>query len=125
MQKKEYLYEGKDKQIYATDELDKIIIYYKDVATAFNGVKKAIIANKGVLNNKITELLFNKLEKEGIPTHFIKHLSEREQLCKKVTIFPLEVIVRNVITGSMAKRLNLEEGIQPINTIFELYYNND
>lgn len=125
MQKKEFLYEGKAKQIFATDEPDKIIIHYKDDATAFNGVKKASISNKGILNNKITELLFNKLEKEGIPTHFIKRIDERNQLCKKVTIFPLEVIVRNVIAGSMAKRLNIPEGTQPTNTIFEICYKKD
>lgn len=125
MQKKEFLYEGKAKQIFATDEPDKIIIHYKDDATAFNGVKKASISNKGILNNKITELLFNKLEKEGIPTHFIKRIDERDQLCKKVTIFPLEVIVRNVIAGSMAKRLNIPEGTQPTNTIFEICYKKD
>ncbi len=125
MEKRDFLYEGKAKQVYTTDELDKIIIHYKDDATAFNGVKKASISNKGILNNKITELIFTKLEKKGIPTHFIKRLNERDQLCKKVTIFPIEVIIRNLIAGSMSKRLSIKEGTKPTNTIFELSYKND
>ena len=125
MEKKEFLYEGKAKQVYATEDPNLIIIHYKDDATAFNGIKKAQISNKGILNNKITELLFTQLEKQGIPTHFIKRLDDRDQLCKKVTIFPLEVIVRNLVAGSMAKRLNIEEGTNPGNTIFELCYKDD
>ena len=125
MEKKEFLYEGKAKQVYATEDPNLIIIHYKDDATAFNGIKKAQISNKGILNNKITELLFTQLEKQGIPTHFIKRLNDRDQLCKKVTIFPLEVIVRNLVAGSMAKRLNIEEGTNPGNTIFELCYKDD
>ncbi|QVK21474.1 phosphoribosylaminoimidazolesuccinocarboxamide synthase [Mycoplasmatota bacterium] len=125
MEKKEFLYEGKAKQVYATTDSDKIIIHYKDDATAFNGIKKASISNKGILNNKITELIFSKLEASGIPTHFIKRLNERDQLCKKVTIFPLEVIIRNYIAGSMAKRLAITEGTKPNNVIFELSYKND
>ncbi len=125
MEKGKFLYEGKAKQIYETNDLDKIIIYYKDDATAFNGVKKDVIKDKGVLNNKITELLFQSLEKEGVPTHFIERLSDREQLCHKVEIFPLEVIIRNRIAGSMAKRLNIKEGTKPSNVIFELSYKND
>ena len=125
MEKREFLYEGKAKQIYSTDDADLIIIHYKDDATAFNGVKKAQISNKGMLNNKITELLFNKLEEEGIPTHFVKRLNERDQLCKKVEILPLEVIVRNVIAGSMAKRLDIKEGTKASTTIYELCYKKD
>ena len=125
MEKKEFLYEGKAKQVYATEDPNLIIIHYKDDATAFNGIKKAQISNKGILNNKITELLFTQLEKLGIPTHFIKRLDDRDQLCKKVTIFPLEVIVRNLVAGSRAKRLNIEEGTNPGNTIFELCYKDD
>jgi phosphoribosylaminoimidazole-succinocarboxamide synthase len=125
MKKRALLYEGKAKQIYATDDDDKIIMYYKDDATAFNGVKKSTIQNKGVMNNKITELLFEKLQSEGIPTHHIKRLSDREQLCKKVEIVPLEVIVRNVVAGSMAKRLDIPEGTKIDNTIYEICYKKD
>lgn len=125
IEKQDLLYEGKAKQIYKTLEDDKIIIYYKDDATAFNGVKKANISNKGILNNKITEVLFKKLEENGIPTHFIKRIDDRNQVCKKVEIIPLEVIVRNVIAGSMAKRLDIKEGTIPNNTILEICYKND
>lgn len=124
-EKKEMLYEGKAKKVYATDNADEIIVYYKDDATAFNGEKKGSIKDKGVMNNEITSLLFKMLEKNGIKTHFIEKLSDREQLCQKVKIFPLEVIVRNLIAGSMAKRLGIEEGTVPPNTIFEICYKND
>ena len=119
MEKKEMLYEGKAKQIYATDKEDEIIVYYKDDATAFNGVKKAQIENKGYLNNAITTMIFDMLNQNGIKTHFIKKLNDREQLCKKVEIVPLEVIVRNVAAGSMAKRLGLEEGYKLKTTVYE------
>ena len=125
MEKRDLIYEGKAKTIYATDDTDKIIMYFKDDATAFNGVKKSSIVNKGVLNNQITEILFRKLEKEGIPTHLIKRLNDREQLCHKVQIVPLEVIVRNVVAGSMAKRLDIAEGTKIDNTIFEICYKVD
>lgn len=125
MGKKELLYEGKAKQVYATDNPNEIIMYFKDDATAFNGIKKAQIEDKGVLNNKITTIIFNRLIKAGIKTHYIKTLNDREQLCKKVTIVPLEVIVRNIIAGSMSKRLNIPEGTKPVNTIFELCYKDD
>ncbi len=125
MEKKELLYEGKAKQVYATDDKDTIIMYFKDDATAFNGIKKAQIEDKGVLNNKITTIIFNRLMKAGIKTHYIKTLNDREQLCKKVSIVPLEVIVRNIIAGSMSKRLNIPEGTKPVNTIFELCYKDD
>ena len=115
MEKRELLYEGKSKQVYKTDDPNKIIIHYKDDTTAFNGIKKAIIANKGVLNNAISSLIYERLNKAGIPTHFIK----------KVNIIPLEVVVRNVIAGSMAKRLNIEEGTIPSNVIREIDYKND
>ena len=124
-EKKEMLYEGKAKKIYATNDINKIIVYYKDDATAFNGEKKGSIKDKGIMNNDITSLLFNMLEKNGIKTHFIEKLNDREQLCQKVKIFPLEVIVRNLIAGSMAKRLGIEEGKVPSNTIFEICYKND
>lgn len=124
-EKKEMIYEGKAKKVYSTDNADEIIVYYKDDATAFNGEKKGSIKDKGVMNNEITTLLFKMLEKNGVKTHFIEKLSDREQLCQKVTIFPLEVIVRNLIAGSMAKRLGIEEGTVPPNTIFEICYKND
>lgn len=125
MEKKEMLYEGKAKQIYATDTPDRVIIHYKDAATAGNGAKKADIDNKGVLNNRITTIIFNHLKKAGIPTHHIETLNDRDQLCRKVDIVPLEVIVRNVIAGSMAKRLGIEEGTPAPNTIFEICYKDD
>lgn len=119
------LYEGKAKKMFSTDNEDEILVYYKDDATAFNGVKKAQIENKGVLNNSITTTLFELLEKNGVKTHFIKKLNDREQLCKKVEIVPLEVIVRNVAAGSMAKRYGIEEGTKLKTTVFELSYKND
>ncbi|MEI0579369.1 phosphoribosylaminoimidazolesuccinocarboxamide synthase [Brachyspira pilosicoli] len=124
-EKKEMIYEGKAKKVYSTDNADEIIVYYKDDATAFNGEKKGSIKDKGVMNNEITTLLFKMLEKNGVKTHFIEKLSDREQLCQRVKIFPLEVIVRNLIAGSMAKRLGIEEGTVPPNTIFEICYKND
>ncbi|MBW6409869.1 phosphoribosylaminoimidazolesuccinocarboxamide synthase [Clostridium weizhouense] len=125
MEKLQMLYEGKAKQIYATDKSDEVIVYYKDDATAFNGEKKGQIEDKGVMNNEITSILFELLEKKGIETHFIKKLSDREQLCKKVEIIPLEVIVRNIAAGSMAKRLGLEEGFKLKTTVFEFSYKDD
>ncbi len=124
-QKGKLLYEGKAKQIYATDNPNQVIIYYKDDATAFNAEKRGTVQDKGVLNNQITTLIFNYLESQGIKTHFVEKLNDREQLCEKVSILPLEVIVRNVIAGSMAKRLNIEEGTKPANTIFEICYKKD
>ena len=125
MKQLEMLYEGKAKQVYATDEADKVIIHYKDAATAFNNIKKATIENKGVLNNKISTIVFHYLQAKGIPTHYIETMNERNQLCLKVSIMPLEVIVRNVIAGSMAKRLGIEEGTKAPNTIFEICYKDD
>jgi len=124
-EQREFLYEGKAKQIYATNQPDKVIIHYKDDATAFNAEKKGTVVEKGVLNNKITEIVFNFLETKGIKTHFIKRLNDRDQLCRKVSIIPLEFIVRNVIAGSMAKRLDIKEGTTPSNTIFEICYKRD
>lgn len=125
MKPQELLYEGKAKRIYATDDADKVIMYYKDDATAFNGVKKSSIENKGVLNNGISSIVFNMLADRGIPTHLIETLNDREQLCRRVQIVPLEVIVRNTIAGSMASRLGIDEGTVPSNTIYELSYKND
>jgi len=125
MERKEFIYEGKAKQVYATEDKDLVIIHYKDDATAGNGAKKGTIENKGIMNNKITSLLFEMLEKNGIKTHFVKKLNDRDQLCQKLQIFPLEVIVRNLIAGSMAKRVGIPEGTKPENTIFEICYKND
>ena len=125
MKQLEMLYEGKAKQVFRTDDPDKIIIHYKDAATAFNNVKKATIENKGVLNNAISTLIFKELQKAGVKTHYIETLNERDQLCRKVTIIPLEVIVRNVVAGSMAQRLGIEEGTVPPNTIFDICYKKD
>ncbi len=123
--KKEMLYEGKAKKIYATDKENEVIVYYKDDATAFNGEKKGSIEDKGQFNNDITSIIFKMLEENGIKTHFIEKLNDREQLCKKVSIVPLEVIVRNVAAGSMAKRLGIEEGTLLKTTVFEISYKND
>lgn len=125
MEQKEMIYEGKAKQLFKTDDENIIVMHYKDDATAYNGIKKAQIANKGVLNNKITTIIYNKLIQAGIPTHYIKTLNDRDQLCKKVKIFPLEVIVRNIIAGSMSKRLGIPEGTKATNTIYEICYKND
>ncbi len=125
MKQLEMLYEGKAKQIYATDDEDIIIMHYKDDATAYNGLKKAEINNKGILNNKISTIIYKILKTKGIPTHFVETINERDQICKKVTIMPLEVIVRNIVAGSMAKRLNFVEGTKPSNTIFEICYKDD
>ncbi len=123
--KKEFLYEGKAKQIYATDKPDEVIVLYKDDATAFNAQKKGSVETKGEMNNKITTLIFNELERNGIETHYIETLNEREQLVKKVSIIPLEMVVRNYVAGSMAKRLGLEEGEKCKVTVFDICYKKD
>ncbi|KEI97324.1 phosphoribosylaminoimidazole-succinocarboxamide synthase [Clostridium botulinum A2B7 92] len=125
MEKKDMLYEGKAKKIFRTDDKDTVVVYYKDDATAFNGEKKGTIEDKGVMNNSITAMLFELLEKKGVKTHFIEKINEREQLCKKVEIVPLEVIVRNIAAGSMAKRLGISEGRKLDTTVFEISYKND
>ncbi|WP_270625843.1 phosphoribosylaminoimidazolesuccinocarboxamide synthase [Varibaculum timonense] len=125
MEKKEFLYEGKAKKIYATDDPDKVIVYYKDDATAGNGEKKGTIKDKGVINNELTSYLFEMLASHGVKTHFLEKLSDREQLCVKLDIVPLEVITRNIIAGSMAKRLGLEEGTIPKKMIQEFSYKDD
>ena len=119
------LYEGKAKQIYTTDNDNEFVVYYKDDATAFNGEKKAEIASKGILNNKISTIMFEELAREGIESHFIKSISDREMLVKKVEILPLEVIVRNITAGSFCKRYGIEEGIVLDQPIFEMSYKND
>lgn len=123
--KREKLYEGKAKSIYATDKADEIIMVYKDDATAFNGVKKAQISDKGRLNNKISTYLFTELKKVGIETHLIKVLNDNEQLCKKVDIIPLEFICRNQVYGSMAKRLGMKPGTKCPEPIYEICYKED
>lgn len=119
------LYEGKAKKIYATDNPDLVIIHYKDDATAFNGEKKGQIEDKGVLNNRISSALYTLLNQKGVPTHFVASLNDRDTLAKKVKIVPLEVIVRNLAAGSMAKRLGLQEGSELKTTVFELSYKDD
>ncbi len=119
------LYEGKAKQIYATDDLSVVLVRYKDSATAFNGEKKAEIAGKGELNNRISSFFFRLLTEQGIPNHFVKEVSAFEQLVRKVSIIPLEVIVRNRTAGSLAKRLGLEEGIILKEPVVEFCYKND
>lgn len=124
-EKREFIYEGKAKQIFSTDDENMVIIHYKDDATAGNGAKKGTIVNKGVINNKITGKIFKALEENGIKTHLVEILNDRDQLCQKVTIFPLEVTVRNIIAGSMSKRLGIAEGTIPPETIYEIGYKND
>ena len=122
---KEQLYEGKAKKVYATDDPTLVIVDYKDDATAFNGLKKGTIVGKGIVNNRMSNHMFRELEKAGIPTHFVEELSERRTLVRKVEIVPLEVIVRNVAAGSLAKRLGLEEGTPLKTTVLEFSYKND
>ena len=125
MEKRELLYEGKAKKVYATDDGGLLIVSYKDDATALNGLKRGSIAGKGVINNKMTNLLMARLEQQGIPTHFVKQLSDRDTLVKKVAIVPLEVIVRNISAGSFAKRYGVEEGIVFAAPTLEFSYKND
>ena len=125
MEKKELLYEGKAKKVYKTDDENLYIVDYKDDATAFNGLKKGQIAGKGVVNNKMSNYLMKLMEKKGIPTHFVEELSDRETAVKKVTIVPLEVIVRNIAAGSFSKRLGVEEGSPLKTTVLEYCYKDD
>jgi phosphoribosylaminoimidazole-succinocarboxamide synthase len=119
------LYEGKAKRVYATENPDEYLVYFKDDATAFNGEKKGTIVNKGVLNNKISTFFFELLGKQGIAHHFIRQVSDREMLVKKLTILPIEVVVRNIAAGSLAKRIGWEEGRKLPKPVVELYYKND
>ncbi len=125
MEKKEMLYEGKAKKVYATENPEVLLVDYKDDATAFNGLKKGTIAGKGAINNRVTNFMMQLLEKEGVPTHFVEELSERETLVKKVSIVPLEVIIRNISAGSFAKRYGVEEGIVFAEPTIEFSYKND
>ena len=125
MKKLEQLYEGKAKKVFATDVEGVVIVDYKDDATAFNGEKKGTIVGKGVVNNRMTNHVFRLIEKEGIPTHLVEELSDRETAVKKVEIVPLEVIVRNVAAGSFSKRMGVEEGRRLLCPIVEFSYKND
>ena len=125
MEKKAQLYEGKAKKVYATADDTLVIVSYKDDATAFNGLKKGTIEGKGVINNKMSNFLMQILEKEGVKTHFVEELSDRETLVKKVTILPLEVIIRNISAGSFAKRYGVNEGIVFDEPTIEFSYKND
>ena len=125
MEKGQLLYEGKAKRLYATEDINILFVAYKDSATAFNGEKKAEIDGKGLLNNRITSLIFGKLEEAGIVSHFVKQISDTEQLVRKVDIIPIEVVVRNIAAGSLAKRLGFEEGTPLKRPIVEFYYKDD
>lgn len=125
MTKGEQLYEGKAKKVFATDDPELLIVSYKDDATAFNGLKKGTIKGKGVINNQMSNALMRYLEERGIPTHFVEEISERETIVKKVTIVPLEVIVRNIAAGSFAKNYGVEEGTPLANPTIEFSYKND
>ena len=125
MEKREQLYEGKAKKVYATDDKNLVIVSYKDDATAFNGIKKGTISGKGVVNNKMSNFLMQLLEKGGIPTHFVEELNDRDTVVKKVSIVPLEVIIRNISAGSFAKRYGVDEGIVFAEPTIEFSYKND
>ena len=125
MEKKEQLYEGKAKKVYATENPDLYIVSYKDDATAFNGEKKGTIGGKGSINNRMTNMLMQVLEKKGVPTHFVEEINDRETIVKKVSIVPLEVIIRNISAGSFAKRFGVEEGIVFDEPTIEFSYKND
>lgn len=125
MKKLEKIYEGKAKQLYTTEDENLLIQYFKDDATAFNAEKKAVIERKGILNNVISEHIMLEMAKAGVPTHFVKRLNEREQLVRKMKIIPLEVIIRNVAAGSMAKRLGIAEGTELLAPVFEICYKDD
>ncbi len=123
--KMEQLYEGKAKKVYATNDPNLVIVDYKDDATAFNGEKKGTISGKGAINNRMTNYMFKMLEKEGVPTHLVEEISDRETIVKKVSIVPLEVIIRNVAAGSFSKRMGVEEGTKLLTPILEFSYKND
>ena len=125
MEKREQLYEGKAKKVYATEDPSVVIVSYKDDATAFNGLKKGTIAGKGVINNRMSNHMMRKLEKAGVPTHYVQELNDRETAVKKVSIVPLEVIIRNISAGSFAKRFGVEEGIVFDEPTIEFSYKND
>ena len=121
----EILYEGKAKLIFLTDDPDRVIVHYKDDASAYNGIKRAQITNKGILNNKISSIVYSYLEKAGVKTHFIERIDDRNELCRRVEVIPLEIIVRHKAAGSMARRLGIDEGIDFKNVVYEYSYKND
>lgn len=125
MEKGTMLYEGKAKQVFVTEKADEYLVHYKDDATAFNGEKKGTIADKGILNNKMSAFFFEMLEKAGVPTHFVKLVNDRDMLVKALEIIPLEVITRNIAAGSLAKRLGMEEGTVLEAPVVEMCYKND
>ena len=125
MEKRQLIYEGKAKKLYTTDDPDLLIQYFKDDATAFNARKRGTIEEKGILNNRMSEIFFGLVEKEGVRTHFVKRLSDREMLVKRLEIVPVETVVRNLVAGSLAKRLGLEEGRELPRPIVEYYYKSD
>jgi phosphoribosylaminoimidazole-succinocarboxamide synthase len=125
MEKRELIYEGKAKKLYTTDDPDLLIQYFKDDATAFNAKKRGTIEDKGVLNNRMSEIFFGLVEGEGVHTHFVERLSDREMLVKRLDIVPVETVVRNIVAGSLAKRMGLEEGGDLPHSIVEYYYKSD
>ena len=125
MERRELLFDGNEKQVWATEDYNRVIFRYKDVTLAYKGVKRAIFKGKGALNNSISALLLGELNAAGVPTHFISVVSDDEQLCRKIEIIPLEVIVRNRIAGSLAERLGVQEGLRPEEPVLDLRYNND
>jgi Phosphoribosylaminoimidazolesuccinocarboxamide (SAICAR) synthase len=125
MIKDKLIFNGNEKQVFSTDDPSMVIFRYKDVATAFHGVKRARFAGKGILNNEISGLLLGYLNENGVETHFVRLLGEREQLCRKIEIIPLEVVFHNRISGSLAVKLGVEDGFKPANTILDLVFNND
>ena len=125
MEKRELIYEGKAKRVYATDKADEVIVSYKDDATALDGLKKGTIEGKGAINNRMSNYLMTLLEKKGVPTHLVRELSDRETVVKRVSIVPLEVIIRNISAGSFAKRYGVEEGIVFTEPTIEFSYKND
>jgi len=125
MEKKEMLYEGKAKKVYATEDPDVLIVSYKDDATAFNGEKKGTIVGKGAINNRMTNFIFKKLEEQGVPTHLVEELNDRETAVKRVDIVPLEVIIRNYSAGSFSKKMGMEEGVKFKCPTLEFSYKND
>ncbi|MBR5384354.1 MAG: phosphoribosylaminoimidazolesuccinocarboxamide synthase [Bacteroidales bacterium] len=125
MERNELIFNGNVKQVYSTDEPDKVIIRYKDVATAFSDIKRATVKSKGIYNNRISAILFTELERCGVSTHYVGMLSDREQICRKLEVIPLMVILRNRIAGSQARRLGLEEGTRPVRPFIDLFYINE
>lgn len=125
MQKRDKIYEGKAKILYSTEDPDLIIQYFKDDASAFDGIKKGTIVDKGVINNHISSRIFRHLEEQGVRTHFVEHLTDREMLVKKLEIIPVEVVLRNVAAGSLCKRLGIEEGKELVPPILEFFYKSD